>query len=264
MKKYWALFKANLSASLQYRGALFTWILVELVSLTSVTFLWLAVFRSNSSVGNYDFTKMISYYLLAPIIGGFTSIFVSEHLPRKIKDGAISTDLMKPYSIAAAALINQFSIKLTQLTIKLPIYMIASVFFISMFNIRIQFGALPLALIICGFSYILHFFIDLVLSYTAFWFDDVWSLGHLKTVMLLIFGGLSFPLDLVPQNMRGVFTILPFRFVYYFPIKVAQGNMPITTLLTELGQMLLWIGVFFVTSKVLWRQGLKKYGAYGN
>lgn len=264
MKKYLALFKSNLSASLQYRGALFTWILVELVSLSSATFLWLAVFRSNASVGNYDFNKIISYYLLVPIIGGFTSIFVSEHLPRKIKDGAISTDLMKPYSIATANLLNQLSIKLTQLTIKLPVYAVAGLFFISIFNLHIQFVSLPLALAICVFSYTLHFFIDLALSYTAFWFDDVWSLSHMKTVLLMVFGGLSFPIDLVPQNIRVIFNILPFRFIYYFPIKVAQGNMPVNTLFTELGQLILWIVVFFVLGKVLWRQGLRKYGAYGN
>lgn len=264
MKKYLALFKSNLSAGLQYRGALFTWILVELVSLSSATFLWLAVFRSNTNVGNYDFNKIISYYLLVPIIGGFTSIFVSEHLPRKIKDGAISTDLMKPYSIALANLLNQFSIKLTQLTIKLPVYIVAGLFFISIFKIHMQFTALPLALLICAFSYILHFFIDLALSYTAFWFDDVWSLSHLKTVTLMVFGGLSFPIDLVPQNIRVIFNVLPFRFIYYFPIKVAQGNMPINVLLTELGQLVLWIFVFFVIGKLLWKQGLRKYGAYGN
>jgi len=129
MKKYWVLFKSYLSASLEYRGALFTWLLVELVSLSSATFLWLAVFRTNQTVGDYDFGRIVSYYLLVPVIGGFTSIFVSEHLPRKIKDGAISIDLLKPYSISAINLLNQFGIKLTQLTIKLPAYLFAGIFF---------------------------------------------------------------------------------------------------------------------------------------
>ncbi len=264
MKKYWVLFKSNLSASLEYRGALFTWILVELVTLSSATFLWLAVFRANSSVGGYDFNKIISYYLLVPVIGGFTSIFVSEHLPRRIKDGAISADLMKPYSIAVANLLNQFSIKLTQLTIKLPVYIIAGAFFVSVFKIHHQFISLPLALAVCLFSYILYFFMDLALSYSAFWFDDVWSLSLLKNVALMVFGGLSFPLDLVPRSIQPIFTILPFRFIYYFPIKTAQGGMTAPAFLSEFGQLILWVGVFFVLGKLLWRMGLRKYGAYGN
>lgn len=264
MKKYWVLFKSNLSVSIEYKGALFTWMLFELVSLSSTTFLWLAVFRTNHTVGNYDFNKIIFYYILVPIIGGLTSIFVSEHLPRKIKDGAISTDLMKPYSIAVANLLNQFGIKLVHLSIKLPVYILIAGLFIYVFHIQVQLSTLPLALCFCVFSYILHFFIDLALSYTAFWFDDVWSLSHLKTVMLMVFGGLSFPIDLVPQNIRVIFNILPFRFIYYFPIKVVQGNMPVNTLLTEFMQLILWIVIFFVIGKLLWRQGLRKYGAYGN
>ena len=57
MKKYWYIFKANIAASLEYRGALFFWILVELVSLTSTVFIWSAVFRSNDFVGNYNYTN---------------------------------------------------------------------------------------------------------------------------------------------------------------------------------------------------------------
>lgn len=264
MKKYWVLFKSNLSTSLEYRGALLTWILVELVGLTSAIFVWLAVFRTNSSVGNYDFKKIISYFLLIPLIGSFTSIFVSEVLPRKIKDGQISADLMKPYSIAFANLINQFSIKLTQLTIKLPIYIVVGVILIRVFKLDFSYPPLLLALGVCAFSYILHFFIDLALSYASFWFDDVWSLSLLKTVVIMVFGGLSFPLDLVPENLRVIFNTLPFRFIYYFPVKVAQGGMPLTAFVGEFSQLILWLLVFFLLTKVLWKLGVRKYNAYGD
>lgn len=264
MKKYWYLFKSNLSASLEYRGALFAWVLVELVSLTSSVFIWAAVFRTNNNVGGYDFTKIISYYLLVPIIGGFTSIFVSEHLPRRIKDGEISSDLMKPFSIAIASLLNQFSIKLTQLTIKLPIYIFVALLFTYLFKIEFNVGYLLLALFVCIFSYILHFSIDIFISYFAFWFDDVWSLSHLKNVTLMVLGGLTFPLDLLPKNLQTIFNILPFRFIYYFPVKVAQGSISTEVFISEFVQLILWTIGFLVLGQVLWRLGLKKYGAYGN
>lgn len=264
MKKYWVLFKSNLSASLEYRGALFTWILVEIVGLTSAIFIWLAVFRTNASVGNYDFSRIISYFILVPVIGGFTSIFVSEHLPKKIKDGQISGDLLKPYSIAFANLINQFSIKLTQMTIKLPVYLIVVVLLGNYFKLEFNHRFILLAFIVCVFSYLLHFFIDLCLSYTAFWFDDVWSLGLLKTVALMVFGGQTFPLDLVPASLRGIFTFLPFRLIYFFPIKVAQGGVSVSDFAINLGQLLLWMFAFYLLSKLLWKRGVRKYSAYGN
>lgn len=264
MRKYWVLFKSNLSASLEYRGALFTWILVELVGLTSAIFIWLAVFRTNTDVGNYDFNKIISYFILVPVIGSFTSIFVSEHLPKRIKDGQISTDLLKPYSIASANLINQFSIKLTQMTIKLPVYLVVVVLLGRYFRLAFDYRFGLLALVICVFAYLLHFFIDLSLSYTSFWFDDVWSLSLLKTVALMVFGGQTFPLDLVPAGLRGLFTFLPFRFIYFFPVKVAQGDITFIELVINLGQLFLWMFAFYLLSRLLWKRGVRKYSAYGN
>jgi len=224
----------------------------------------LAVFRTNQTVGDYDFGRIVSYYLLVPVIGGFTSIFVSEHLPRKIKDGAISIDLLKPYSISAINLLNQFGIKLTQLTIKLPAYLFAGIFFTHFFNIHLQLIYLPLALFICIFSYLLHFYLDLALSYLAFWVDDTWSFGLIKTVALMVFGGLSFPLDLVPQNFRLLFDLLPFKYIYFYPVKVAQGGMPANQLVSQLVVLLTWLVFFFILGKLLWFKGIRKYGAYGN
>ena len=80
----------------------------------------------------------------------------------------------------------------------------------------------------------------------------------------MIFGGLSFPVDLVPPSVKILFNVLPFRFIYYFPVKVAQGNMPINVLVTEFGQLILWTLLFLVVGKILWKLGLRKYGAYGN
>lgn len=264
MKKYWSLLKVHLSATLEYRGALLIWILVELVSLTSSTFIWLAVFRTNNNVGGYDFTKIISYYLLVLVVGSFTSVFVSEHLPRRIKDGQISSDLMKPFSIAFEQLLNQFSFKLTQLTMKIPIYIIVGLLFTYLFEIKFNGIYLLLALVVCLFSYILHFSIDIVISYFAFWFDDVWSLSHLKNVILMVLGGLTFPLDLLPKNLQTIFNFLPFHLIYYFPVKVAQGAVSTQMFISQFLQLILWILVFLLLGKILWRLGLRKYGAYGN
>lgn len=264
MKKYWFLFKSHLATSLEYRGALFTWILVGLVYLFAQLFLWTAIFRTYGQVGGYDLSGIISYYILVPLIGGFTDIFVSDHLPKQIKDGRISGDLMKPYSLALKVLIQQTGSRFTQVFIRLPIFIVVGWFFANQFGIKFNLVYIPLTLFVCFFAYILHFLIDLALSYASFWFDDVWSLSHLKIVAMLVFGGMNFPLDLVPENVRWLFTFLPFRFVFFFPIKVMQGSVSVSFFMTEFLQLLAWIAVFYLIGKVLWRLGLRKYGAYGN
>ena len=264
MRKYLALFKQDLYSELEYRGIFFVLILGDLVSLATAVFFWFAVFRTNTTAGGYNFETMMSYYLLVPIIGAITRSVVIVHLPKKIKDGTISTELMKPYNIAFGNLIEQTTKKISKLTMRIPIYFIAGLFFVHFLNVKLTLVSFFFAVIVSLFSYLLYFLMDLSVSYAAFWFDEVKAFGGLKSAAVLVFGGTLFPIDLVPEGLRTIFNILPFRLMLYFPIKIAQGEMTGTVLFADFGQLLLWILFFYAVSQVLWKKGIKKYGAYGN
>jgi len=263
VKKYAALFKSNLLNSLEYRGALLTWILVEIASLTSAIFLWTGAFRTNNFVGEYQFSSMILYYLLIPIVAGITNTFVSEVLPRKIKDGEISTELVKPISFTTITLINNMAIKITQFSIKIPVYFVVSFFLFRAFNLKIDPVNLIICFFVCLLAYLLHFFLDYALSLVSFWMEDTWSLSLLKLVCLFVFGGMSYPLDLAPAALRSIIWFLPFRFIFYFPISVAQGKFNTTSFVYDIISLLLWTIFFFLLGKFLWTRGVKKFSAYG-
>ena len=78
-----------------------------------------------------------------------------------------------------------------------------------------------------------------------------------------VFGGTHFPLDIIPPNLRPIFEWLPFKFAYFFPTKVILGGLSSGEIVFNLGQLLLWLLIFFVLSKILLRLGIRKYGAYG-
>lgn len=263
MHKYLALFRSNLSNSLEYRGALVTWILVEIVSLISAIFLWTAAFRTNSQIGPYFHSQILLYYFLIPVIGSITSVFVSETLPKKIKDGSISNEILKPYNFSLAFFINHTAIKLIQLTLKIPIYFIVGVLLFSAFKFSLDLVNLSFALLIALFSYLLYFILDFTISLTAFWMDDTWALNLLRFVAMLIFGGLSFPLDLIPSSWRFIFQLLPFHLVYYFPVGVAMDKFSPSAIAGNFLQLLAWLIFFSLLSFYLWSKGIKKYGAYG-
>lgn len=257
-------FKVALARNLEYRGELFTWILVELTAVMSSVFIWMAIYRTNNMVGSYDMNRLLSYYLLIPVIAAFTTVFISEGLPRKIKDGEISADIIKPFSFAGVIFVNNISVLLIKQALKLPVYILVLYVSFFLFGLTISLPLLLFAIFIALFSFVLHFFLDMCLSYAAFWMDDAWSLSHLKFVCLLMFGGQAFPLDLVPAGGRWLFELLPFRFVYYFPLSVALGRVNVQEFVWGFTQLLIWTMFFYVLHKILWNKGLKKYGAYGN
>src|SRR3990167_6526366 len=155
MKKYFVVFKKYLAVSLEYRGALFLWMLVEMISFLSILFYWFAVFRSNSVVGTYQFNDIVYYYILAPIIWGITSIFISESLPFRIKDGNISSHLLKPYNYSLSLFLQALGIKIIQYLIKFPVYITIFIFITFYLKIEINYIYLFLGLLVAVFGLIL-------------------------------------------------------------------------------------------------------------
>jgi ABC-2 type transport system permease protein len=263
VRKYRAFFKNYLATVFEYRAVGITWAVIELVILSSGIFLWSAVYREQSDVRGYDLSQMIFYYALIPLISSFTYSYVTSSLPKQIKDGRISVALLKPYSLTIVNFLRQVSMKLVQQVVKMPFFLTALAFLFHFFKFDLRPQNLLLALFFSVFAFVLHFFLDLSISFSAFWFDEIWSLSHLKLVAILIFGGMSFPLDLIPGRFRPIFDFLPFRFFYFLPISIAQGKLSFSQTLLQFLALLAWLCFFYCLARFLWKKGVKKYGAYG-
>lgn len=264
MAKYWTIFKANLASFFEYRTSLVIWFLVDLVVLASAVFLWLAVYREHQSVGGYNFFQILIYFILVPVVGNLTSVHNVDILPFQIKNGDISTELLKPYSIAGAYYVKPIALKVSQQFFKMPVLLILLCLVFHFFKVNLNLGSLILGVFVCPLAYTLNFLIDLCVSYTAFWVDDAWALTHLKYICLAIFGGMLFPLNLVSAGLSPLFNFLPFHLIIFFPIQIIQGLATTGQITSSLFSLLIWIIVLFSLSKVIWHQGLRKYGAYGN
>jgi len=249
---------------MEYRSIPVIWALIELISIISVVFLWLAIYRGQDIVGNYSFKQMLLYYALVPLIGSITDVYVTSSLPKMIKDGRISADLLKPYSLSLVHFLKSTSIKLAQQILKVPIFLAFILFIFFYFQISLDLKNVAIALFFSLFAYVLNFLMDLCLSFAAFWMDEVWSLKHLKFVTQMVFGGMAFPLDILPKTLKNIFNFQPMRFLYYFPIKIASSGESILQITVGFIEVLLWIGFFGILAAFLWKRGIRKYGAYGN
>jgi ABC-2 type transport system permease protein len=116
---------------------------------------------------------------------------------------------------------------------------------------------------VCLLVYVMHFFLDLVIAFSAFWFEQVWSLYHLKSILVTVFGGLIFPLALVPSAWQPIFNFVPLRYIYNFPISVFQGRLTGQEITTGVITIIVWAVFFWLVSQLLWHQGLKRFSAHG-
>lgn len=124
-------------------------------------------------------------------------------------------------------------------------------------------GALLLTLAAIGVGTMLFFYFSLMLSYVGFWSSDVWAPRFLSFMLVEFFGGMLFPLDILPQPLFVLAQSLPFSYFLYFPIKLYLGHLSSLAAIQGFVIGLLWLGIFYVVADWMWHRGLRVYGVEG-
>jgi ABC-2 type transport system permease protein len=265
MKKYFQLLKNYFQTSLEYRANLVSLIINQIISTSGILFLWLAIYRTNERIEDYTFDKALLYYILVPLSGYITQVYISNTLAREIRKGELSRYLLKPYKVWIVALIRAVAAKLHILILIIPIYILVLSIYFSHAEISLSFRSILFAFTIASGAFILNTAIDFVISWLAFWFDDVWAFEHLKFVLFSVLGGVSIPFEFLTSQLRHLFEALPFKFLYYVPISYLTGNKDsLELLLHDLSSLIVWTLPFILLSYILWKLGIRKYEAYGD
>lgn len=263
MNKYKSLFLVQFASSLEYRASLVGTVLQETVSVISVVLLWLAIYRSQSSVAGYSFANAITYYLLVPVVGFMTQVVLSDKLGQEIKNGFFSNYLLRPARFWLASFMGVLAGKISYLMLVSPVVIGIVAYLILSGAIHLLAATILPALCMVILAFIFHFVLDLALSLSAFWFDDVWAFWHIKNILFSVLGGVSFPLTFVSGPFRTALNVLPFQYLYYVPIAYLTGKRSVHSLPGDLTTLLAWTLAAAALAMFLWRFGLKKYGAYG-
>lgn len=259
------MFKNRLSAGLQYRASIVGVLLIDLLSLSSTLILWIAIFTENVSISTYNISDTVLYFLFIPIIGSFTFVILSDEMGREIRQGFLTNYLLKPQNIVVDAFTRILAIKVNYIVVTLPIYL-----FITITVCIVLFHGLPITLfsifmafVLVIFGFLIHFFLDIAVTWLSFWIGDVWAFAHFKRVAFLMFGGMMYPLDFAPPSIRTIIDWLPFKYLYYIPNAYLLGKRHTDSLFLDIMIAIFWIVLFYFLNRLLWRIGLKKYEAYG-
>jgi len=250
---------------IEYRANLVGIILLEFISLGETFVLWIAIFRNESEINGFTLQSTLLYYLLVPLIGFITKVNISKDRSLEIKNGSFSNHLVKPYNLWLTSFIETCARKIQTLILIVPLYLIVlTVFSLTITSLNFNVRNIILTVVFSTGGFLLNFIIDIFISWLAFWVTDIWSFEHFKYILFAIFGGLSFPFDLLSENIRCIFEILPFKYFYYIPISYFLGKRNINLLANDTISILIWSLIFILLAFISWKQGLKKYESYGN
>lgn len=256
----WAALKNGFQDATVYR----TEFLIEVLGSAFVPaavqwILWYALFNLSgmTSVAGMTYVDLIQYTLVSLL---FSQIRGGDHdfeIQEMIRNGQLSQYLLKPLSVVEFVYIRGVAPKLFLAGLCLLIGVtVGSYFGLNPFR---MVGAMGLALI----GNIIHYQVGVVLSTTAFYWEEAYSILMVKNMIVGILSGEVIPLNLFPENMQWIWKSTPFYLYVFGPVQFATSKWSVNEFVFHLGMSFVWLFVCWGLIRIFWGMGMKKYLSIG-
>jgi len=236
------------------------------VEMTVAFFLWRAIFAEsgNAEIGGFGLEGMVLYYVLALLLGKV--IRGSErqaNMARDIYEGTLTRYLVWPGSYFTF----KYAERLGSLVPALVQMALFGAMALLVFDLRslgpVTAGSAARGLVALALGSLLAFLMSFLLEAVAFWADNVWTLNVMLRFVSGLLGGKLLPLQLFPGWAQAVLDLLPFRFLFFFPVMTLVGRISTGQWLAGLAVGLAWCALLALAIRVVWGRGLRVYTGVG-
>ncbi len=262
MKKERAFIDVSLKNVIAYRAEVWYWFVLNLIPLFVTAYLWLAVYKDSKTVAGYTLSMMVTYYLVIFFIRRVSSA-PTFWLSELIQQGGLSAFLLKPYGFIKYAFIQTITNQLSSFILSLPLIALVMYLLRSYLMFPISFIYVLLFIVSVVISIFLSLIIGLLLGSIAFWVTETGSLFYSYSTIVGFLGGGALPLDMFPSGVRTILYYLPFQYLFNFPLQVYLGDLTLVQVFDGLLLGFVWLVLFSILLNIVWRRGLRVYGAYG-
>lgn len=267
LKIYWPFALCTIQEELSYKGRFFLYIFARIFTVFVSYYLWIAIYKSseNGILMGFTLRDMVTYVFISLITGYIVHVSISYDIGYDVVEGSIATNLIKPinykvklFFTAFGSLIYQFFVPSIMIWIGLLIYE------------YIQYQALPpnpmrilCYLISTLLSFVINFFFEFCFGMLAFYTTYIWGMNIAKANILSFLSGQLIPLAFFPEVVQKVFGFLPFASMSYVPVMIYLGKISGMNILIELGRQVIWIGLLWLLSVILWKKVTKRLTVLG-
>lgn len=264
LRKYFALTRAGLIESMQYRLAMFVMVIGNLLYLTLVYFLWKSIYASagGGRVNGMTFTDTLIYLVLATALFNFMEMYTVWEIGRNIQSGKIVLDLLKPMSYRGYLFWSYTGTFVMQFFATfLPTFIVVAV---------LTHGAVPIGINLAWFvlsvalSVTINFSIDFIVGTVCLYTESIWGINIMKQVIVLLLSGATIPLAFFPEGLRKIVDCLPFRAIYDAPLTILLKPDPKPAeVLPIIAVQLTWALIMTAAGCLFWKRSLRQITVNG-
>jgi ABC-2 type transport system permease protein len=259
---YGAFFKIETSIKAHYRFNMAIWLLGLMVEPVVYMVVWINVAEARGGVvETYTAADFVLYYLAFIFVRQMGAAPSPYRFERRIQNGEMSMLLLRPVHPVHGDIAETTSQKLMSLPILLAMAAALGLAFRVTVNPPLWAALLfPLAVVLAG---ALRFSMQWTLATAAFWTTRLDAVWQIYIILQTFLSGALAPLPLLPPVILSIAEILPFRWVFYFPIELILGRLSPTEAIRGFAIQGLWLLFFIGLSQVVWRAGIRRYSAVG-
>jgi ABC-2 type transport system permease protein len=241
----------------EYRAELLLWVLSGTLPLILMG-LWAEAAQSGQfSLAPEEFVR---YFLAVFVVRQLTVVWVVWEFEKEVLQGKLSPYLLQPIDPVWQHFFSHIAERFARLPFALVLIGLFAVLYPKAVwwptpvNLVLAIGAIA-----CAFC--LRFVMQYTFALCAFWTERASAIEQFWFLIYTFLSGMVAPLELFPDTLRAVVLWTPFPYLIYFPASLLI-NRPFHVL-QGFAAMLIWMGLFFVLNRWLWRQGLKQYSGMG-
>lgn len=259
-----AFLRVALAVMFQYRGEIILWAVWGVVYPAVAIAMWSAAIAGSptgTDIGGYEASGFAAYFLMTMIIGHVTTAWDVYEMGWLVRNGAMSAKLLRPVLPIWEALCDNLAYKLLTLVILVPIWGVVAL----AAEPRFEAGALQLALGILAalLAAVMSFLWGYVVALSAFWVTRTDAISEMWFALGLFLGGRLAPMSVLPGLLAWLATLLPFRWMIWFPAEVLIGRLAPTEIVAGLVWQAAWLVLGLGAFSLAWRRAVRRYSAVG-
>ena len=237
-----------------YRSSGLFAVLGSIIEICIKLALWTYLYRNSRDMTEY----MIMYTVLSNVISLFYINRIARMIGDKITDGSIAVDLMRPYQFICSNYMQCLGELLANLLLKgVPIVLVFG-YIIYLYADQIIVKQLPVALLAIVMGHFLYMLIFIVVGMSAMVFLEIWAIQRIVENVLQFLSGSFIPLSLFPDTLFKVNQLLPFRFLFSFPLELILNEWKVSKVIENLGILFIWIFLLVIFVFILERYLTRK------
>lgn len=255
--------RISLASMVQYQASTFIWLIGGVLEPLIYMVVWTSVARAQGgAVQGITPREFAAYYIALMLVNAWIFTWIMWEYEYLIRDGTLARRLLRPMHPVVRDLADNIGYKILASTALVPAALLMTLFFHPRFTIgpASLFAFIPAVVL----AFVLRFSLEWGLAMAAFWTTRVTALNQVYFLLLLFLSGRLAPLELLPDFLQTLGSLLPFRWMLSFPLDVLLGKAVGFEILRGYLAQAIWIAISITSARLAWRAGVRQFSAVGS